>query len=237
MVVLGDGGDTLNFPGGLVHTAGPTTIGGTVTTTNTGITLGDVVIPAAATLSTGTGAGDIDMWAVTGSGSLTALSGQGNTVFRSTINGLMSITVQQAANVDFRGAVTISGNLTQSIAGTGTTTLRGGTIGGAVDVRSVAVLLASGTLTTAGATSLTATGSVTLSTGANLNAGSSIVRISAGAGGFVQSSTSLISSGSNHATAAIEVLVSGGGSATLAAHGISRQRQDRGDRVRFGQHS
>jgi hypothetical protein len=73
MVVLGDGGDTLNFPGGLVHTAGPTTIGGTVTTTNTGITLGDVVIPAAATLSTGTGAGDIDMWAVTGSGSLTRI--------------------------------------------------------------------------------------------------------------------------------------------------------------------
>ncbi|MGV2335242.1 MAG UNVERIFIED_CONTAM: hypothetical protein LVR18_14390 [Planctomycetaceae bacterium] len=217
MVVLGDGGDTLNFPGGLVHTAGPTTIGGTVTTANTGLSLGEVVIPATASLSTGTGAGDIDMWAVSGSGSLTTLSGQGNTIFRSTVNGLTNLTIQQAANADFRGAVTISGNLTQSIAGTGTTTLRGGTIGGAVDVRSVAVLLASGTLTTTGQVSLTGTGSVSLASGANLNAGSSIVRISAGAGGFVQNGTSLISSSSNHATAAIEVLVNGGGSATLGA--------------------
>ncbi|MFN9036470.1 MAG: hypothetical protein ACK5YO_09265, partial [Planctomyces sp.] len=39
-LALGNGSDTLTFTGGLVHTAGGTSVNGNVTTTNTALTLG-----------------------------------------------------------------------------------------------------------------------------------------------------------------------------------------------------
>jgi hypothetical protein len=121
--------------------------------------------------------------------------------------------------------VTLGGNLTQAVAGTGTTTLRAASIGGDVNLQSVAISPASGMLTSAEPVTLAGTGSVSLGSGANINAGSSIVRISAGSGGFVQSSTSTITSSSNDATAAVQVLVTGG-NATLgtltASHASGR---------------
>jgi hypothetical protein len=147
-------------------------------------------------------------------------------VFRSTISGLTNLSIQQAADVDFRNTVTLSGNLTQStVPGTGTTTLRGGAIGGTIDLRAVAISLATGTLTSTGAVSLTGSGSVALAAGTILDAGSSTVRISAGAGGFAQHSGSQITSGSSDPTAAIQLLVNGG-TATLggltASHASGR---------------
>jgi hypothetical protein len=223
-VTLGDDGDLLNFAGGLTSTTGTTTINGTVTTNNSPISLGPVVVANNATLNSGLGAGDVDMWAVSGSGNLTVISGQGHSIFRSTVSGIANLTIQQAANVDFRGVVTLSGDLTQAVAGTGTTTLRGASIGGAVNLQSVAISLASGTLTSVGSVTLGGTGSVSLGTGANINAGSSIVQIAAGSGGFVQSSSSSITSNSD-AMPAVQVLVTGGNAtlgALTAAHASGR---------------
>ncbi|MFM7059509.1 MAG: beta strand repeat-containing protein, partial [Planctomycetota bacterium] len=225
-VTLGNGGDLLNFAGGLASTVGTAVINGTVTTSNSPISLGAVTVSGTATLNSGLGAGDIDMWAVSGSGNLTVLSGQGHSIFRSTVSGIANLTILQAANVDFRGMVTLSGNLTQSaVPGTGTTILRGATVGGTVNLQTSAVSLASGTLTVSGSVTLGGTGSVSMASGANIDAGSSIVRISAGSGGFTQNGTSTITSSSNDTTAAIQVLVAGG-NATLggltASHASGR---------------
>lgn len=56
LVTLGDeAGDTINFPGGLTHTAGATNLGGTINTTNTAVNLAAVNLDADTTIFTGPG--------------------------------------------------------------------------------------------------------------------------------------------------------------------------------------
>ncbi|MFM7922595.1 MAG: hypothetical protein ACKPJJ_20435, partial [Planctomycetaceae bacterium] len=54
-VALGNGSDTLTFTGGLIHTAGETTLNGNVTTTNTALTLAATTVPGNTTLAAGSG--------------------------------------------------------------------------------------------------------------------------------------------------------------------------------------
>ncbi|MFN9135268.1 MAG: hypothetical protein ACK5YE_05465, partial [Planctomyces sp.] len=54
-LALGDGSDTLTFTGGLVHTAGATSVNGNVTTTNTALTLGTTSVAGNSTLAAGSG--------------------------------------------------------------------------------------------------------------------------------------------------------------------------------------
>jgi autotransporter-associated beta strand protein len=217
-VNLGNGGDSVNFAGGLTHTAGPTVLNGTITTTNTSVVLGAIIVTGLSRLTTGLGGGNIDLNTVSNSGvaSLTLVSGTGNILVRGAVTGLMDLTLENAANVDFRGGVSIVGDLVQFPGGTGTTTLRGGSIGGEVSVQAITVSLASGTLTTTDSATLSGTGSVSMGAGATLDSQSGVVRISTGSGGFSQASTALITSSSTDGVAAIQVLVSGG-NATLGA--------------------
>ncbi|MFN9291763.1 MAG: hypothetical protein ACK6EB_27110, partial [Planctomyces sp.] len=54
-VALGNGSRALTFNGGLVHTAGATSVNGNVTTTNTALTLGTTSVTGNSTLAAGSG--------------------------------------------------------------------------------------------------------------------------------------------------------------------------------------
>jgi hypothetical protein len=61
-VTLGNGeGDSTTFAGGVTSTAGPTTVHGTVSTTNTGATFGALTLGGNSVISTGAGAGNIQI--------------------------------------------------------------------------------------------------------------------------------------------------------------------------------
>ena len=70
---------------------------------------------------------------------------------------LQNVTITAARDVTFTGTVATAGNLTQA-AGTGTTTLNGGSVGGDLSIAADKVVLNSGTLTVVGTTTFTAGG-------------------------------------------------------------------------------
>lgn len=83
----------------------------------------------------------------------------GDATFNAAVGGvtpLTTITITNADDVTFNSTVTTTGNLVQS-AGTGATTISGGTIGGLLTINNESVALAGGTTTVTGNTTLNAT--------------------------------------------------------------------------------
>ncbi|MFM7923820.1 MAG: beta strand repeat-containing protein, partial [Planctomycetaceae bacterium] len=124
-VALGNGSDTLTFTGGLIHTAGSTTLNGNVTTTNTALTLATTTVPGNTTLAAGSGTITLGAATLADGVTLTLGTGGSGAISLSSITGTASGT---ASNVTFNvtGAVTVSGAIATDI-GTITVTNSGGT--------------------------------------------------------------------------------------------------------------
>ena len=146
-VTLGDGGDTLDFHGGLTSIASTTTLGGTVTTSGQDIVFGTVLVGANAEVTTGPGAGNIDFGSTIdstgGTFGLVVNAGSGSVTFDGAIGAvspLASLDVSGTTSLD-AGSVTTTG--TQRYRGNMTlgadTTLSGssvtfdGTLAGSTD--------------------------------------------------------------------------------------------------------
>ena len=89
---------------------------------------------------------------------LTVVAGDGNVAFQGEIGGtdrLAALTIASAGDVSFSSLVSVTGNLTQT-AGTGTTTLRGGSIGGGLSLTTNAVAFAAGTTDVTGTATIDA---------------------------------------------------------------------------------
>ncbi|MFN9159988.1 MAG: beta strand repeat-containing protein, partial [Planctomyces sp.] len=109
-VTLGNGGDTLNFNGGLISTASATSVNATVNTTDDPTTFNALSITGASSINTGTGnvlAGSI---AVAGN-SLTILTTTGTISVTGAITGTAAsaLTLQNGSST---GNVTLTGNVT-----------------------------------------------------------------------------------------------------------------------------
>ncbi|WP_254512258.1 autotransporter-associated beta strand repeat-containing protein [Anatilimnocola floriformis] len=139
------------------------------------LTLGPVTMVAAAPLTINNGVAGPDATGnivfggtVNGAAALT-INLAGTATFTGAVGGttpLTSVTITTADDVTFNSTVATTGNLLQS-AGTGTTTLSGGTIGGTLSISNEAVALAGVTTTVTGNTTLNATiGGVTQTAGA-----------------------------------------------------------------------
>ncbi|HIE66040.1 MAG TPA: hypothetical protein EYQ01_09605 [Nitrospira sp.] len=204
-------------------TAGTIQTNGVHTTTTSEITLtGTVVLQNSTTLSTGSGAGNITVTGAingtsTGTQSLTLTAGTGDVLFQGSLGAtttLNSLTINSARDVTFMGTVNTSGGLTQS-SGTGTSTLKGGAVGGALSLTTNAITVATSTLTTVGTAVLNAQNAVSFN--ADLNATANTISIlanqdGAGTEGFTQASGVSITTTNNTSSAvAITVNTSGGG--------------------------
>jgi hypothetical protein len=144
-------------------------------------------------------------------------AGTGDVLFQGSLGAtttLNSLTINSARDVTFMGTVNTSGGLTQS-SGTGTSTLKGGAVGGALSLTTNAITVATSTLTTVGAAVLNAQNAVSFN--ADLNATANTISIlanqdGAGTEGFTQASGVSITTTNNTSSAvAITVNTSGGG--------------------------
>src|SRR5262249_55499078 len=120
-------------------------------------------------------------------------AGGGDVSFTGAVT-LATLTVNSAHDVSFTTTLTTTGAVSQ-VAGTGTTTFRGGSVGGALGVVTDGVAIASATLTVTGDVTLTAQNAVSLT--ANLDATASHVTIAAnqdgsGAQSFNQSAGTIV---------------------------------------------
>jgi hypothetical protein len=158
--------------------------GATITTSGAQHFQDAVTLGANVTLDSSAGGGDlvfggtVDADAAANNRTLTLTAGAGSVHFTQAVGAgqsLASLTVNSAANVTFDGTVRTSGDLTQ-MAGTGTTTFNGGTIGGGLGVVAGAVVLNSGTLAVTGTAALgPSAGGVTENSGAALTAASLVL--------------------------------------------------------------
>jgi hypothetical protein len=239
LVVTGAG--TVRFGGDVKTTgtqgvtAGIIQTNGTHTTSNAGAWInlaGNVVLQGNTRFNTGAGNGNITVGGtinangVVGGRSLTLTAGGGNIEVRGVIGGssaLSSLTVTSAGQVTFGGAVTTIGNVAQ-VAGSGTTTLRGGTVGGNLSLTTNAIVLSAAPVLTTGPVILNAKNDVTLNAG--LNASASTILILAnqdgvGSQGFTQGVGAAITTANDTAYAVTITVNTGRGTGTASIGKIS----------------
>ncbi|MDR0601216.1 MAG: hypothetical protein LBG42_02440, partial [Treponema sp.] len=104
--------NNITFAGGVTATApSSVTVSGAVNTTSQNMTLGNVTLAAATTLSTGTGSGNISMGSITGSGyDLDLVSRSGTITVTGSASNLGTVTLHDN-NAGSTGAVTFSAGL------------------------------------------------------------------------------------------------------------------------------
>ncbi len=165
-VTLGDdAGDNTTFAGGVDTTGGPTSVAvaGTVATSNSNMLLGPITVNAASTLTTGSGSGNLTTGAIArGSNALTLNAGTGNVQIAS-IAGNGALTLTNASNAEFLGAVTAS--TADLLNASGTIGFRGDTsisTGLTTAASGYSVAFTGTTNTVAGNTTFLNSGSVTL---------------------------------------------------------------------------
>ncbi|MFN9286609.1 MAG: hypothetical protein ACK6EB_00975, partial [Planctomyces sp.] len=130
-LALGNGSDTITFNGGLVHTAGATSVNGNVTTTNTAVTLGTTSVAGNSTLAAGSGTITLGAATLTDGVTLTLGTGGSGGISLTSIAGTAGGSASNVT-INVTGAVTVSGSIGTDI-GTLTVTNSGGaTFSGAV---------------------------------------------------------------------------------------------------------
>ncbi|MFN6025911.1 MAG: beta strand repeat-containing protein, partial [Planctomyces sp.] len=194
-LALGNGSDTLTFTGGLVHTAGASTLAGNSTTSNTDIQLAGLTLASNSDVdTTGSSAGNILFTSsiATAGFALTLDAGpSGNISLAGNLTGGGAMTVRDG-NVQAYAALTVA-SLNIQDATTSVTFNGNVTTTGAITVASGGSVFQNGTLSAGSTTTITSTGSGDLSI-TSITAPNQPVTLSAPSGSITQSSGSITAS-------------------------------------------
>ncbi|MFN5287735.1 MAG: beta strand repeat-containing protein, partial [Planctomyces sp.] len=194
-LALGNGSDTLTFTGGLVHTAGASTLAGNITTSNTDIQLAGLTLASNSDVdTTGSSAGNIVFTStIATAGFALALDAgpAGNISLAGNLTGGGAMTVRDG-NVQAYAALTVA-SLNIQDATTSVTFNGNVTTTGAITVASGGSVFQNGTLSAGSTTTITSTGSGDLSI-TSITATNQPVTLSAPSGSITQSSGSITAS-------------------------------------------
>jgi len=133
-VTLGNAaGDSITFSGGLDTTAGTTSLGGSVITTNTQIDFGTLSLNANALINSGAGAGNINLnGAINGAFDLQVIGGIGDVTFSGVTGGTTPINTLTLSgdDVNINAEITTTGDITITNEGLLTTAAAGDIVSG-----------------------------------------------------------------------------------------------------------